>query len=247
MQRSLQTMERLVAEGAVPGGLKDLPLPELFARAQQAYQAKEWASAQALLLVVLERDPLWAAAWLRLGNALQQVSDTTSAMRAYRRCVEVSNSGDRSHGQKALANIASLQLERFDEALAELERWGGSEPSTGPALVQAADAAKQRLLLARAQSETLLAATTQERVPVYQGWSARRQPGKRQLALPPEDRPADKPASSKPVLRATTGVRPALPKVQTQEELQEATPEVIYLKGGDAGVGGVKPAETRPK
>jgi tetratricopeptide (TPR) repeat protein len=244
-------------------------IERLYGEADGHYQGRAQRQAHEALMQLLELAPDYLPGWLRLGNLLQQRQDITLASRAYRRCVELSRaqgSQAAEFGHKALFNLASISLQRAQEAVHELEAWQSShephpianagKPSSGQL---PSDASSQELkpvveLLTNRWQElsgapeikpVQIAANEAEvnaspKVPVYQGWAKRRQPGPRQLALPPEDEPKKGQAASKPVMRPGEGLQAAQPKIQELRTTPESSsaqaaasrlPEVIYLNG----------------
>jgi hypothetical protein len=254
-------------------------IERLYGEADGHYQGRAQRQALDALLQLLELAPEHVPGWLRLGNVLQQRQEVTLAGRAYRRCVELSRIQGASaaeFGHKALFNLASISLQRAQEAVLELEGWRATrehrtaqselgEGQEKPRIDKAGDHAPASTLRpmvellsnrwqelqsaagpAQASSPPVqLVANAGEpvaspKVPVYQGWAKRRQPGHRQLALPPEDEPRKGQAPSKPVVRAGEGLQAAQPRIQELRTTPENTggqglprglPEVIYLNG----------------
>lgn len=254
-------------------------IERLYGEADGHYQGRAQRQAFDALMQLLELVPDHVPGWLRLGNLLQQRHDVTLASRAYRRCVELSRiqgAQAAEFGHKALFNLASISLQRAQEAVLELEGWQavkehrtaqsgvgeGSEAVRGDRAGNATSDDKLRPVvellsnrwqelqsgLGAPQSSSpplQLAANESEqgvspKVPVYQGWAKRRQPGHRQLALPPEDEVKKGQAPSKPVMRAGEGLQAAQPRIQEMRTTPEnignsgapsRPPEVIYLNG----------------
>jgi hypothetical protein len=262
-------------------------IQRLFDEADSLYLAKQVRQAQDGFEQLLELEPKHAQGWLRLGNLLQQKSDLTGAMRAYRKSIEAARPSHDAVGYKALFNLAQISLQRATDAIEELEQWQAVRPvkaefDTSATPMPQDDQVLPRLLtqkqmlvgalktaidhqpasMVQLQAPSLPRQTTAQTatrsvasipneapvaaeapVPVYQGWSNRRTPGSRQLAMPSDESVGKKP--SKAVLRPVNGVAtdnsPAhliAPKPRVLELPARAGqpsvlgPEVIYLKGG---------------
>jgi uncharacterized membrane protein (UPF0127 family)/tetratricopeptide (TPR) repeat protein len=126
--------ESAISEGAVPetsvsarGSGTSAPAsgpaagadPRL-ADAEQLYRDGRYAEALPLFRAIVASDPAHAHAWLRIGNLMHRKRDWFDALTAYRRAARPG--ADAVIREKAVYNVALLNLELARQALKRLER-----------------------------------------------------------------------------------------------------------------------------
>lgn len=118
------------------------------AEAESFYREARWAAAMDAFRGIVAADPENARAWFRIGNLHQRRRQFTQAAGAYRRAA---NQAERASGQperagrdaglraRALINLAAVNLELAEAALAEYDREAAAlAPSQATARVDAA-------------------------------------------------------------------------------------------------------------
>jgi tetratricopeptide (TPR) repeat protein len=89
-------------------------------QAEQLYRSSRFDEALAAFRAMVGEDPANAHAWLRIGNVLHRKRDWFDALSAYRKAARPQ--ADPAIREKAVYNIALLNLELARQALKRLER-----------------------------------------------------------------------------------------------------------------------------
>lgn len=121
------------AQRAEPSGLQaSSTLSEQLARAEAVYRARRWASALDAYQAIVATEPVHALAWLRIGNLHQRRRQWLQAASAYRKAarddgvlagtVDTSAAALDEIRTKALVNLAIVNLELAEAALAQIDR-----------------------------------------------------------------------------------------------------------------------------
>ena len=100
-------------------------LDRMLADADAAYRARRWSLALEGLNAIVALEPDHAQAWLRIGNVHQQRRQWLSAASAYRKAArrdDAAGGADQVTRAKALINLASVNVELANAALAEVNR-----------------------------------------------------------------------------------------------------------------------------
>ena len=171
--------------------------PGRLAEAETLYRASRFDEALAAFRAIVQADPGHAHAWLRIGNVLHRKREWFDALSAYRKAARPQ--ADPAIREKAVYNVALLNLELARQALKRLERIRGEQggldgraPSPRGAGVSEAAArhlsdqvaVSYRALSARRAARESATAPVQAPAP---------EPGPRSPAMPSAALPAEKP------------------------------------------------------
>jgi tetratricopeptide (TPR) repeat protein len=111
---------------ATPLAISSEDLRERVAQAERHYRENRFDDALRVFREVVELDPGHAHAWLRVGNVLHRNREWFDALTAYRRAARPQ--ADPVIREKAVYNIALLNLELARQAIRRLERMRTDEP-----------------------------------------------------------------------------------------------------------------------
>ena len=117
-----------VAPIASPQVLSSEELRERVALAERHYRENRLEDALKMFREIIDLDPGHAHAWLRVGNVLHRNREWFDALTAYRRAARPQ--ADPVIREKAVYNIALLNLELARQAIRRLERMRTDEPGS---------------------------------------------------------------------------------------------------------------------
>ena len=124
--------------------------------AEAAYREQRWDAALDAFRAVVTAQPDHAKAWLRIGNVQQRKGQWLAAASAYRRAADrarrTPDAADRELRVKALLNLAAVNLEMADAALAQAGASSGTAGGAGPELERRSAELGQRLQAALSAS-----------------------------------------------------------------------------------------------
>lgn len=107
-------------------------LPTRLAEAESLYREARYDEAQRAFSAIVATDPAHAHAWLRIGNLMHRKRNWFDALSAYRKAARPQ--ADLAIREKAVYNIALLNLELARHALRRLEKMRNEAAGTGEPL-----------------------------------------------------------------------------------------------------------------